>query len=239
MENKRTIKGEMYVADLLQQTIRLYGKNFAAVVSIVCIMHLPVAAVCYAFGLSGSLNNFLTGFADLAIAGAVLHFFEIRKGVLSSAGIGIRKWPRLFFINFAANLAILIGLILLIVPGIFLAVRFSLINPLIMFPGRNTPGDVISHSSYLVRTNKLFWPIFWSGIILIFGIFAVAMLIVLLLVLAILIMDANGLDGVSLLDSVYSDMVIDFLVALVLPLFAALSYAAYKRTQPLSAEADS
>ncbi|WP_274365251.1 hypothetical protein [Paenibacillus thermotolerans] len=223
------------MADLLGQTWRLYRMHFAAVLLIVCMIHLPAAFVCLALGASTVMTNLLTGFADIAITGAVLHYFANKDHVGSSVLTGLRKWPRLFFINFACNLAILIGLVLFIVPGLFLLVRFSLVNPLIMFPTRKMPADVISYSSYLVRTKKLFWPIFWSGLIL-FLILAAAWLLIFILagVVGAIVAPESGW-----VDSVYFDESVSLLFSLIFPIFAALSYSAYQRTMevPVQAEA--
>ena len=72
----------------------------------------------------------------------------------AAAGIGLRNWGRVFGTRFFTGLIILLGLILLVVPGIVLAVRYCLIDEVVVLEGVGG-GDARERSRALVRGRAI------------------------------------------------------------------------------------
>jgi hypothetical protein len=124
-----------------------------------------LAAVIGIVGLSGAdmiidrlpTQSFaLTGLVSL-IAQYALIAAALRKLGLIGEGEGAAKLPAMFGLLFVTNLATLIGVVLLIVPGVILAVRWSIVVP-ILLAERTTIREAMRQS--WERTAGRFWPIF-------------------------------------------------------------------------------
>lgn len=68
--------------------------------------------------------------------------------------VGLDQWARLFAARFIANVFIICGLILFIIPGIILAIRYSLIDPVVVMEDSPAP-DSRNRSAALVRGRGL------------------------------------------------------------------------------------
>lgn len=77
--------------------------------------------------------------------------------------VGIDHWARLFAARFVANLLILLGLFAFIIPGIILAVRYSLIDEVVVLEGSSV-ADSRNRSAALVHGRGL--KIFQAGLLL-------------------------------------------------------------------------
>jgi hypothetical protein len=74
------------------------------------------------------------------VAGAILAVLAARMdgrriGFRAALRVGIGSWGPLFGARFVAGFLTLLGLILLIVPGVVLAVRYALIDPVVVLEG--------------------------------------------------------------------------------------------------------
>ena len=98
----------------------------------------------------------LTGVASLA-AQYVLIAAALRRLGLIGDGEGAARLPAMFGLLLLTNLAILVGVVLLIVPGVILALRWSIAVP-ILLAERTTIRDAMRQS--WERTAGRFWPIF-------------------------------------------------------------------------------
>lgn len=87
--------------------------------------------------------------------GAVIYALDRRwqdrqVGYVESMRVGIRNWIRMFIATLVANILIGIGCILFLIPGIILALRFSLLGMTVILEGRS--GEAArSRSSDLMR----------------------------------------------------------------------------------------
>lgn len=76
--------------------------------------------------------------------------------------VGLRNWGKLFVAQLIAGILILLGLIVFIVPGIVLLVRYAFLNPAVVLEGA-TPGEARRRSTEL--TSGIRWQIFGAGIL--------------------------------------------------------------------------
>ncbi|MFC4290885.1 hypothetical protein ACFOWX_00460 [Sphingorhabdus arenilitoris] len=122
-----------------------------------------------------------------------------RPTVGEALGLAMGSFLTLFLAGLMSTIAITLGLILLIIPGVYLAIKFSLIGPAIAGEGIKSPIEALSRSWNLTKGNSL--RIF--GFFLIIGIVGGALYLVASLV-------AGGLLGLisatlaSVVDTVFS-----------------------------------
>jgi len=76
--------------------------------------------------------------------------------------VGLRNWGRLFVAQLIAGVLILLGLIVFIVPGILLFVRYAFLNPAVVLEGVDA-GAARRRSAEL--TSGIRWQIFGAGIL--------------------------------------------------------------------------
>ena len=88
--------------------------------------------------------------------------------------VGLRNWGRLFIAHLIAGLLILLGLIVLVVPGIVLLVRYALLDPAVILEGA-APGEARRRSAEL--TSGIRWQIFGAGLVFLAGFAVVSILI--------------------------------------------------------------
>ena len=186
---------------------------------------IPIAAVVYVLisllelvlvALLGWVGSILGAFAALAgvfwLQGAlVIAIDDVRDGRadLSIGQTLERVTPRINTLTIAgllAGIAIGIGLLLLLVPGLFLLTIWLLIVPAIMLEGRGI-GDSFSRSQELVRGYG------WS----VFGVIILTLLI---------IVGANILFGIigAAFDSSVSTLVLDVVSQSLTAPFVALAW---------------
>jgi hypothetical protein len=163
------------VADVLSEAAELYRRFFgrlvltAAALFVVIDFFGAIAAVAaedtWATGLVwGLVSAAVSVVGSFWIAGAlVLSVEDVRdgRGDLPVGELYSRVRPRLAALipaGLLAALGILLGLILLIVPGLFLLVRWVLIAPVIVLEGRRA-GESFDRSADLVRGHR--WRVLW------------------------------------------------------------------------------
>jgi hypothetical protein len=71
--------------------------------------------------------------------------------------VGFRRWGPLFAANFFAGIIVLLGFLALIVPGIMLQVRYSLLDSAVVLERHPTPRP---RSASLTEGRR--WQIFWA-----------------------------------------------------------------------------
>ncbi len=91
--------------------------------------------------------------------GAMIHaLWQIKQGrpvgYGEAIGVGLRNWGRLFAARFVAGLLILLGLLLLIVPGVVLALRYAFVDCAVIIEEANTK-EALRRSTDLTAGIKL------------------------------------------------------------------------------------
>lgn len=138
---------------ILDRAIQLYLRNFGLLIGVTVVPQLAASLLSFAGGsvLSRSqsarawltfllitlastvLTSLSTGAVTVAVSGRYLGR-EVAIGSCYRAVV--RKLARILGARLLAGLLVGVGLLLLVVPGIFWAVAFSLVVPVIMLEGR-------------------------------------------------------------------------------------------------------
>jgi hypothetical protein len=145
--------------------IRLYFVSFVPLASLILTFWLPanLFITSATFGnpadengmLSFRLNSMAESVIGPPVAAAVIALIAARLegrrvGYRSALGVGLRSWWPVFAADFVAGLFILLGLVALIVPGLILMVRYSLMNQAVVLE-RAGVSESRSRSTELVK----------------------------------------------------------------------------------------
>ena len=140
------------------------------------IVRMSSARAVGAVGVGGIGQALLAGLVGLVtgliLQGALIHgtvsdMNGKRPTVPQSLSVGLNNFLPLFAVGLLAGLAIVIGVILLIVPGIMIAVAWCVAAPALVAERRDVM-DTFGRSAELTRGNR--WRIF--GLFVIYGIAA-------------------------------------------------------------------
>jgi hypothetical protein len=174
----------MSVGDVIGEAFTLYGRFFwrlVATAAIVFVVLDLIGAVIDSIGLSSVVGGLFLGIVGLVVTligsfwvqGALVEAVQdVRDGKIDTT-IGelydrvAPRLPALIAAGVLAAIGIGIGFILLIVPGLFLLTRWSLIVPAIVLE-KKSAGDSFGRSNQLVKGAS--WPVF--GVIVVSGIIA-------------------------------------------------------------------
>ncbi len=205
----------------------LYRRNFLAVAVVTLFVWCPIEVIesyCEYFvfeaddiGAVFRLNSLMEGlFGIIAYASVMAIGMSDLRGqpisTLAALRQGIAAWPRLFWTGIVSQFAVGIGLLLLVVPGVFLAVRFSLYYCVAVNEGLNGVAC-------LKRSMALTKGTFWGFLIL--GIATLTVLILLGAIAVIPLIVFPQID--NWITSAISNLFIDLLT----PLLTLIYVAAY------------
>jgi hypothetical protein len=105
-------------------------------------------------------------FGPIYIGALVYALYQIKMGKTvtykKAMSIGFKKWGSLFAARFVASLIMGLGLIAFIIPGIILAVRYSLIDAAVVIEDK---GASESRVRSIDLTAGRRWQIFWAAIL--------------------------------------------------------------------------
>jgi hypothetical protein len=180
--------------DIIRRTWALYRGHAGHLIGIAAVVFIPLGAVIGALGLldwpglvAASVLNFA---ATFLVQGALVKAVEdvrdgrVDLGVAETFGhAGARLLP-LAAAGLLATIGIVVGLALLIIPGLVLLTWWLVLSPVIMLEGRSVL-DAFGRSRALVRGWA--WPVF--GVVVLTLLVLLAMSLVLEIVL-------SPLDGV-------------------------------------------
>jgi hypothetical protein len=207
---------------LIGETGRLLRSHGRAMLLVALIFLVPAElAVAHAqedsegFGLVAYVILGLVGYPW--VYGALVATIARRvRSPLEPYGRTVDRLPTLVVTNFAAGLATLLALLLLIVPGLLLSARWSAAGPLIVLERRG-PFEALETSNGLVRGRT--WHVVGASL------------------LALLVAIVLALPGALMIESTDSTWILGLGNALLdaglfLPL-AAFTYATYRQAQGL------
>lgn len=121
------------------------------------------------------LGNFLTILLSGAVTyGVFRHLHGERAGVGDVLRVGVSRFGAVWVTGVLYGLAVLIGIILLVVPGIVLAIRYWLAVPAAVIEDTGATAS-LDRSKDLTEGNR--WRIFRLGLILLFVMLAGMMLV--------------------------------------------------------------
>jgi hypothetical protein len=167
------------------EAIRLFCTNFVLIASIILTVWLPGNLFAeYLIWYVPTDDEFMRSYRVTTIIewvfgpiywGALVYAFaQLKEGrrpsYVEAISVGLRTWGRLFSARFFAGVWIVFGLILLVVPGIVLMVRYAFIDAVVVLEG--VGGDVLEGvgSDYARRrsaelTRGFRWQIFLAGLL--------------------------------------------------------------------------
>lgn len=189
--------------EVLNRTIDIYRRRLGILFGTAAVVLIPAGVIegllRHSGGMIGSLSGIVSLVASALFTGAVVRIVQAEDSGTEPGGIGEifssiadRIWP-LVWVGFVAGLAEGIGLVLLIVPGLFLLVIWSVLQPVIVVEGLSFDG--LARSRELVRGNG------WN----VLGLMAVVVLIT----LVVLVLGAafggiiGGWAGVGVMTAVF------------------------------------
>lgn len=155
--------------------------------AIVLTVALPGNVIIKLITLSAGEANFMATlyasiwieviFAPLYLGALIYALARIKSGksvtYREAMAVGVKKWFALFAARFVASLFIGIGLIVLIVPGIILALRYALIDCAVILEDKGV-ADSLSRSTALTAGRR--WEIFGAALLFFLGLVLVSIL---------------------------------------------------------------
>lgn len=158
----------------IQEAIALYATNLvlfsliilsvrlpANILTEIILLNLPsstdeIARVAWEF----RLNNLSSAIFDPIYVGALVHcLWQIKQGgtynYRQAIIVGFQNWGKLFTARFIAGLIIGLGLLCFIIPGVILALRYSLIEPIVVGEGYGNVSRILKRSNHLTQGRKL------------------------------------------------------------------------------------
>ena len=116
-------------------------------------------------------------FGPLYIGALIYALARIKSGqpvtYREAMAVGVKKWFALFAARFIAGILISLGALLLIVPGVMLAVRYALLDPAVVLEDK---GISASRARSVTLTAGRRWEIFGVGVLFFLGLFIASFL---------------------------------------------------------------
>lgn len=175
--------------DYLKQSYFFFRSNFSNLLSIqlpfIAVLMLVQHTVIGGIEEGANLQNdlFLLTAMDLLFVpiylGATIFYMQSIVdsrpiSTLQAWAWGLQNWGRLFFTFLLSALAISVGLMLLVLPGLYIAVRLGLANQVCLLE-RKSPIEAIKMS--WAGTADLFWTLA-KGLAIIYGLLFIGELLV-------------------------------------------------------------
>lgn len=133
------------------------------------------------------------------------------------------RLPMLFLLHFISGFAILMGLALLIIPGVVLMVRLQFSDIYCLLRGQ---GPIASFKQSLEATKRDRWLIFWGAAIIYSSVFGLTMIV------------SSMLASMDLWNTVVS-VLFSCIEGILLSLLTIFAYRMFVRNEQLSQQADS
>jgi hypothetical protein len=221
--------GSFSVGQVLKRSFSTFFANFIPFFVLALILYLPSLILSY-----GSLDDLQSGIATpqysaadfVAIAlsvvlsyiligalvyGTVQHLTGRKAGLGDIIGRGLSRVIPVIVIAILLSIVVSIGFVLLIVPGIFLVVVYSVVIPAAVV---ERPGIIGSFNRSWDLTKGYRWPVL--GLLLI--------LFVILLVFSIVVGGAAGI-GFVFMDSLALIVIADYVISAITGVFASVVIA--------------
>lgn len=161
---------------ILKHAWRLYRQHFGIIVAAVVLVWLPLELLSsymdhFVFDpddvrRSFKFSQFLDNFIGIIATAAVISIgYSSSLGEQPSFGgainAGLGAWGRMWWTRFLTGLTLVIGFLLLIVPGVYLMVRLALVESVAVCE-RVSGSAAMSRSFELTRDR--FWPVALLGV---------------------------------------------------------------------------
>jgi hypothetical protein len=208
------------VRGLIGETWRLLRSQGAAMVMLAAILLVP-AELAVAYAAEDDRDLWVFGTVALGLVGypwvsgaLVSRLAQPGRSLVEPYGRTVERLPTLVISSFVGGIAVLLGLLALIVPGLILAARWSAAVPLIVLDRRG-PIDALESSNRVVRGRTR--PVLGAGV---------------LVALLALVLSAPGAVLAALAESPWlvglGNALFDVVVSVPLTAFA---FAVYRQTK--------
>lgn len=219
------------IVTILKHAWDLYRKHFGVVAAVVVVIWLPLDLLSSymdyfvfdpddirrSFKFSQFLDNFV---GIIATAGVISIGYTSYLGQYPSFGgamsIGAGSWGRMWWTRFLTALALILGLLLLVIPGIYLLVRLALVEPIAVC--ERVSGSAAMRRSFELTKGR-FWQVFLLGLVF-GGVMIAALACVVLPIIFIPALDHWLVDATT---SLIADLVGAFGTLCVLSAYVAFS----------------
>ncbi|HSI09626.1 MAG: glycerophosphoryl diester phosphodiesterase membrane domain-containing protein [Rariglobus sp.] len=161
------------IKPILSDAWRIYRERFGVIALIVTLIWLPCNLVdsyfTYfvfdpedfrgSFKLTQFLENFFGIIATAGVTYVVLGQTANRPvGYGDALGVGFSSWGRMWITRFLYSVAVLVGLLLLVIPGIYLGTRWAFAESIVI--AEDVSGPTALRRSFDLTRGR-FWPVFW------------------------------------------------------------------------------
>lgn len=239
--------GKLDIGDVIGQTFRVIGRNFVpfSIMSLL-VSGVPSGAVNafqlrymasgaamfgpdrWAWGLTGFLIMLVTGIVVQAtmIQGAVASLNGQKTRLTEGLANGLRLFLPLLGLGILMALALALGFVLLIVPGIMMALAWCVASPTLVIE-RTGVFAAFSRSAFLTRGNR--WRIF--GLFIVYVVISIMISILVGVVVMALAAAASGLDGAKAMMpfTVVSNVITNTLSTMITATAVAVLYVDLRR----------
>jgi hypothetical protein len=195
---------------ILRDAWKLYRRHFGVIVAAVVVIWLPLEVLSSYmdyfvfdpddFRKSFKFSQFLDNFVGIIATAAVIAIgYSSCSGETPAFGkamnVGARSWGRMWWTRFLTGISIVFGLLVLIVPGIYLMVRLALVEPVAVC--ERVSGTTAMRRSFELTRGR-FWQVFLLGLIF-GGVFFAAMACIILPTVFIPALDHWLIDATAFL----------------------------------------
>ncbi len=137
--------------ELTKLSLRTFLKSFWFILKVALPFYIPIEIIKHLLfpdtekfiGPSLKFDTLMGGlfgtFVALSVVYGVAHFLESKAypTVIEAYSFARKKWAHLFGLEFIGGWLMILGTLMLIVPGVFLMISYSLILPVFCFEGSN------------------------------------------------------------------------------------------------------
>lgn len=171
-------------AAILKQAWSVYRSNFVVIAAVILVICLPIDLLSSYmdyfvfdpddFRKSFKFSRFLDNFIGIIATAAIIWIgHAASKGERPSFGGAMRtggsSWGLMWWTRFLSGLVLVLGFLLLVLPGVYLLVRLALIEPVVVC--ERASGSAAMRRSFELTKGR-FWKLFGLG--LIFGAIMIA-----------------------------------------------------------------
>jgi Membrane domain of glycerophosphoryl diester phosphodiesterase len=164
MDSSLPQRRPMDTGEIFGEAFRLYSENAVLFLGVLAVLLVPLALLELILPAFSFLSIFVNTFSLAALI-LVIGARELGKDISireAYESVGVNTYVNLLITNILAGIAIVIGLVLLIVPGVYLLVRFAFIDPAVVLEKKGIT-EAFSRSSELVKGS--WWRIFGIGLL--------------------------------------------------------------------------
>jgi hypothetical protein len=199
---------DFQIGRVVSRTFGVISRNFATFLIAALLILLPVAVLDFYNGTSnavsaGRIDGFLWGAGAFVVQIACTYLLQAslvqgtitdlngeRTNLGNALSSGFQVVVPVFIISFLSLLGMALGMVLLVIPGIMLALAWCVVVPVRVVEGTGI-GETFGRSRALTSGDR--WKIFW--LLLMYGIIAILLSLVMAMLTGVAISQLNTVQG--------------------------------------------